>query len=62
MIQNCGVEPIMSYMLQNDLYILGEWAMRNQMPFNIEKCKVTHIGKRNAKFEFFNGLQNIFNL
>jgi len=39
--------------LQKDLDTLGEWAMQNQMPFNIGKCKIMHIGKRNAKFEYF---------
>jgi len=39
--------------LQNDLDTLGEWATHNQMPFNIGKCKIMHIGKRNAKFEYF---------
>jgi len=41
--------------LQNDLNILGEWAQKNQMPFNVEKCKVMHIGKKNAKVDYFLG-------
>ena len=33
-------------MLLSDLDILGEWAMKNQMAFNVEKCKVMHVGKQ----------------
>jgi len=32
---------------------LGEWATQNQMPFNIGECKIMHVGKRNAKFDYF---------
>jgi len=30
--------------LQNDLDALGEWAVKWQMKFNLEKCKVVHYG------------------
>ena len=30
--------------LQNDLNTLGEWAVDSQMFFNVDKCKVLHIG------------------
>jgi len=38
--------------LQKDLDILGEWAIINQMPFNVSKCKIMHVGKKNVKFEY----------
>ena len=37
--------------LQKDLDILGEWSIRNKMPFNVGKCKVMHVGK-NENFEY----------
>ncbi|CAM5079620.1 unnamed protein product [Natator depressus] len=33
--------------LQKDLTKLGDWATKWQMKFNVDKCKVMHIGKRN---------------
>jgi len=36
-----------SRQLQNDLDLLLQWAENWQMTFNIEKCKVMHIGSRN---------------
>ena len=44
-----SIEERMS--LQKDLDILGEWSIRNKMPFNVGKCKVMHVGK-NEKFEY----------
>jgi hypothetical protein len=38
--------------IQKDLDILGEWSTRNQMPFNIGKCKVMHVGKKNIKSDY----------
>ena len=35
--------------LQADLRKLGEWSDKWQMPFNVEKCKVMHIGHRNPQ-------------
>jgi ribonucleases P/MRP protein subunit RPP40 len=34
--------------MQNDLDKLGVWAQENRMPFNVSKCKVMHIGKKNV--------------
>jgi hypothetical protein len=39
--------------IQKDLDKLGEWSQRNQMPFNVKKCKVMHVGKRNNKSDYF---------
>ena len=38
--------------LQSDLDVLGDWAIRNQMPFNINKCKVLHVGRKNVRYEY----------
>ena len=44
--------------LQNDLNTLGEWAVDSQMFFNVNKCKVLHIGKRNVQDNYtMNGKQ-----
>ena len=39
--------------LQEDLNKIGEWSLKWQMPFNVDKCKVMHIGHKNinAKYE-----------
>ena len=37
---------------QEDLQKLSEWADSWQMEFNVEKCKVTHFGSRNNKFNY----------
>ena len=38
--------------LQSDLDRLSEWSGEWQMLFNVEKCKVMHIGKNNIKGEY----------
>jgi len=38
--------------IQKDLDTLGEWSVTNQMPFNVSKCKVMHIGKKNVKADY----------
>ena len=44
--------------LQNDLNTLGEWAVDSQMFFNVDKCKVLHIGNRNVQANYMmNGKQ-----
>ena len=30
-----------------------QWAREWQMTFNVEKCKVMHIGKNNEQFSYF---------
>ena len=39
--------------LQSDIAKLGEWADKWAMEFNIEKCKVMHIGAKNPGYEYF---------
>ena len=38
-----------SNMLQMDLYELDNWSAWRQMKFNIQKCKVLHLGKKAKK-------------
>ena len=33
--------------LQEDLRKVGEWSKKWQMPFNLDKCKIMHIGHEN---------------
>jgi len=35
--------------LQEDLHRLEEWANKNLMKFNTDKCKVLHLGKHNPR-------------
>ena len=35
--------------MQEDLDRLVEWADKWQMEFNVSKCKVMHVGKRNPR-------------
>ena len=39
--------------LQEDLRKVGEWSKKWQMPFNLDKCKIMHIGhnNKNEKYE-----------
>ena len=39
-------------LMQEDLRILSEWSDSNAMPFNVSKCKVMHLGKKNIKGEY----------
>ena len=38
--------------LQRDLDTLGDWSIKNKMPFNVKKCKVMHIGKNDSHDEY----------
>ncbi|CAM5124383.1 unnamed protein product, partial [Natator depressus] len=38
--------------LQKDLTKLGHWATKWQMKFNVDKCKVMHIGKNNPNYTY----------
>jgi ribonuclease P/MRP protein subunit RPP40 len=38
--------------LQEDLDGLAEWARTWQMLFNVDKCKVIHVGRNNAKHDY----------
>ena len=38
--------------LQKDLEKIGEWSEKWQMPFNLDKCKVMHIGHKNISCNY----------
>uniref|UniRef100_K7F0M2 Reverse transcriptase domain-containing protein n=1 Tax=Pelodiscus sinensis TaxID=13735 RepID=K7F0M2_PELSI len=38
--------------LQEDLTKLSDWATKWQMKFNVDKCKVMHIGKNNPNYTY----------
>ena len=38
--------------IQNDLNKLCQWTIKWLMIFNVEKCKVMHLGKNNPRFEY----------
>ena len=38
--------------LQQDLDKIAEWSERNQMPFNIGKCQVLHVGTLNMNLNY----------
>ena len=38
--------------MQNDLKTLENWSTKNSMPFNVSKCKVMHLGKKNTRQEY----------
>ena len=37
---------------QDDLKRIGEWSQTWQMPFNLDKCKVMHVGQSNKKEKY----------
>ena len=40
------------HILQTDLTRLMEWSEEWQMKFNVNKCKVMHLGYNNPSFEY----------
>ena len=38
--------------LQSDLRELENWAKKWKMSFNVDKCKIMHLGYGNAKYEY----------
>lgn len=45
--------------LQRDLDVLGEWAQRWHMQFNVAKCKVMHFGYGGINCDYFMGNQRL---
>ncbi len=44
--------------LQEDLRKISQWSERWEMPFNVNKCHILHVGTRNQKFDYeMNDLQ-----
>ena len=40
-------------LLQRDLKALSNWSHKWQLSFNVEKCKVMHMGKKNKQHGYF---------
>lgn len=38
--------------LQKDLDNVGDWSIKWQMPFNVDKCKIMHVGSRNPNHNY----------
>ena len=38
--------------LQKDLNTIREWAIKWKMEFNVDKCKIMHLGKKNPKHTY----------
>ena len=38
--------------IQEDLQKLGKWSLKWQLPFNVNKCKVLHLGSCNASADY----------
>ncbi len=38
--------------LQRNVNLMKEWADKNRMKFNIDKCAVLHFGKKNLNYEY----------
>ncbi len=38
--------------LQEDLRKISQWSERWEMPFNVNKCHILHVGTRNHKFDY----------
>ena len=57
-IGNKATLPQQRQQIQSDLNKLVEWSERWQMSFNVDKCKVLHIGNKNTKAKYtMNGTQ-----
>ena len=39
-------------LMQDDLNKIGNWSRNNLMPFNVDKCRVMHLGRNNKKCEY----------
>ena len=45
--------------LQNDLNVVRDWAAKWKMEFNVNKCKIMHLGKKNPKHTYTMGESNL---
>ena len=45
--------------LQEDLRRLVDWSERWQMSFNVDKCKVMHLGKKNSEWNYVMNKQRL---
>jgi len=42
-------------LLQRDMQYMLDWSDTRQMPFNVAKYQVMHLGKDNQEFDYFMG-------
>ena len=47
-----GCKVVFKFKLHKIINSLIAWAEKWQMEFNVKKCKVSHIGSTNGKFEY----------
>ena len=47
-----------SNQIQKDLYSMQKWTEHWNLYFNVSKCKVMHIGKKNPKIEYYMKLED----
>jgi ribonuclease P/MRP protein subunit RPP40 len=38
--------------IQRDLDLISQWSEKWQMPFNVDKCKVMHVGPNNCNYDY----------
>ena len=38
--------------MQENLNRICEWAKKWQMSFNVKKCRVMHVGKKNIRYDY----------
>ncbi len=38
--------------LQEDLRIISQWSEKWEMPFNVNKCHILHVGTKKQKFDY----------
>ncbi len=38
--------------LQDDLNKISAWSARWEMPFNVKKCDILQVGRRNLKYDY----------
>ena len=47
---NCLSDEFDQTCLQSDLDTLTKWSNEWQLTFNVNKCKVMHVGRRNCPY------------
>jgi len=52
--RSCSDNQLDGHKLQNELDTLSDWAIKWQMQYNMEKCKVVHCGKQSIGFTHSN--------
>ena len=45
----CASDKVSIQELHRDLLLIGDWSRKWQMPFNVDKCRVMHVGRGNPR-------------